>query len=345
MAQVGTRGLKKYFGKVRAVDGVDLTTREGEFLVLLGPSGCGKTTLLRMIAGLERPSAGEVVIDDQVVNELPPRVRQIAMVFQNYALYPHMTVFKNIAFPLKAQKVAKDQWKEKVVTAASMFGIDKLLHRKPRELSGGERQRVALARAMVREPTVFLFDEPLSNLDAKLRHSARFELKRFQEEIGITAIYVTHDQVEAMGLGDRIAVMSQGTVRQIGAPHEVYHEPADTFVATFMGSPPMNLIERDEVLVGFRPECFLPKEIYDVNANLRSFQFRVWRVAYLGSDRLVYGYLDRDGDGQETAIIAKVPLNVSVLIQKGQVYEFAVLAKNIKFFDKETGLRTEKKFF
>jgi multiple sugar transport system ATP-binding protein len=345
MAQVGTRGLKKYFGEVRAVDGVDLTTREGEFLVLLGPSGCGKTTLLRMIAGLEQPSAGEVLIDDQVVNELPPRVRQIAMVFQNYALYPHMTVFKNIVFPLKAQRVPKDQWKEKVVTAASMFGIEMLLNRKPRELSGGERQRVALARAMVREPTVFLFDEPLSNLDAKLRHSARFELKRFQEEIGITTIYVTHDQVEAMGLGDRIAVMSQGTVRQIGAPHEVYHEPADTFVATFMGSPPMNLIERDEVLVGFRPECFLPKEIYDVNDDLRSFQFRVWRVEHLGSDRLVYGSLDRDGEAPEEAIIAKVPLNVSVSIQKGQVYEFAVLAQDIKLFDRETGLRTEKKFF
>ena len=345
MAQVGTRGLKKYFGEVRAVDGVDLTTREGEFLVLLGPSGCGKTTLLRMIAGLERPSAGEVLIDDQVVNELPPRVRKIAMVFQNYALYPHMTVFKNIVFPLKAQKVPKDQWKQKVVTAASMFGIEKLLERKPRELSGGERQRVALARAMVREPTVFLFDEPLSNLDAKLRHSARFELKRFQEEIGITTIYVTHDQVEAMGLGDRIAVMSEGRVRQIGAPHEVYHEPADTFVATFMGSPPMNLIQRDEVLVGIRPECFLPKEIYDVSDDLRSFQFRVWRVEHLGSDRLVYGSLDQDGEAPEEAIIAKVPLNVSVSIQKGQVYEFAVLAQDIKLFDRETGLRTEKKFF
>ena len=345
MAQVGTRGLKKYFGEVRAVDGVDLTTREGEFLVLLGPSGCGKTTLLRMIAGLERPSAGEVLIDDQVVNELPPRVRKIAMVFQNYALYPHMTVFKNIVFPLKAQKVPKDQWKQKVVTAASMFGIEKLLERKPRELSGGERQRVALARAMVREPTVFLFDEPLSNLDAKLRHSARFELKRFQEEIGITAIYVTHDQVEAMGLGDRIAVMSEGRVRQIGAPREVYHEPADTFVATFMGSPPMNLIQRDEVLVGIRPECFLPKEIYDVSDDLRSFQFRVWRVEHLGSDRLVYGSLDQDGEAPEEAIIAKVPLNVSVSIQKGQVYEFAVLAQDIKLFDRETGLRTEKKFF
>ena len=325
------------------MDGVDLTTREGEFLVLLGPSGCGKTTLLRMIAGLERPSAGEVLIDDQVVNDLPPRVRQIAMVFQNYALYPHMTVFKNIAFPLKAQKVHKDQWKEKVVTAASMFGIDKLLDRKPRELSGGERQRVALARAMVREPTVFLFDEPLSNLDAKLRHSARFELKRFQEEIGITAIYVTHDQVEAMGLGDRIAVMSQGTVRQIGTPHEVYHEPADTFVATFMGSPPMNLIERDGILVGFRPECFLPKEIYDVSDDLKSFQFRIWRIEHLGSDRLVYGSFDRDGEVQEAAIIAKVPINVSVSIQEGRVYEFAVLVQDIKLFDRETGLRTEKK--
>jgi multiple sugar transport system ATP-binding protein len=343
MAQVGTRGLKKYFGEVRAVDGVNLTTREGEFLVLLGPSGCGKTTLLRMIAGLERPSAGEVLIDDQVVNELPPRLRKIAMVFQNYALYPHMTVFKNIVFPLKAQKVPKDRWEEKVVTAASMFGIDKLLDRKPRELSGGERQRVALARAMVREPTVFLFDEPLSNLDAKLRHSARYELKRFQEEIGITTIYVTHDQVEAMGLGDRIAVMSQGTVRQIGSPHEVYHEPADTFVATFMGSPPMNLIERDGVLVGFRPECFLPKEIFDVSDDIRSFQFRVWRVEHLGSDRLVYGSLDRDGEEQEAATIAKVPLNVSVSIQEGQVYEFAVLAQDIKVFDKETGLRTDKK--
>ena len=345
MAQVGTRGLKKYFGEIRAVDGVDLTTREGEFLVLLGPSGCGKTTLLRMIAGLERPSAGEVLIDDHVVNELPPRVRKIAMVFQNYALYPHMTVFKNIVFPLKAQRVPKDQWKEKVVTAASMFGIEKLLNRKPRELSGGERQRVALARAMVREPTVFLFDEPLSNLDAKLRHSARYELKRFQEEIGITTIYVTHDQVEAMGLGDRIAIMSQGTIRQIGTPHEVYHEPANIFVATFMGSPPMNLIERDEVLVGFRPECFLPKEIYDVNDDLRSFQFRVWRIEHLGSDRLVYGSLDRDRDGQEAATIAKVPLNVSISIQEGHVYEFAVLAQNIKFFDKVTGLRTEKRSF
>lgn len=330
---------------VRAVNGIDLITHEGEFLVLLGPSGCGKTTLLRMIAGLEEPTAGEILIDDQVVNELPPRARKIAMVFQNYALYPHMTVFKNIAFPLKAQKVHKDLWKQKVETAASMFGIENLLHRKPRELSGGERQRVALARAMVREPAVFLFDEPLSNLDAKLRHSARFELKRFQEQIGITAIYVTHDQVEAMGLGDRIAVMSDGKVRQIGLPQEVYHEPTDTFVAKFMGSPPMNLIHRDGVLVGFRPECFLPKEVYDVNDDIRIFQFRIWRVEHLGSDRLVYGSVEQTSESKEETIIAKVPLNVSVSLQKGQMYEFGVLAKDIKLFDKETGLRTEKKSF
>ena len=341
MAQVGTRGLKKYFGKVKAVDGIDLTTTEGEFLVLLGPSGCGKTTLLRMIAGLENPTDGEIIIDDKVVNELPPRARKIAMVFQSYALYPHMTVFNNISFPLKAQKVPKYQWRQKVETAASMFGIHKLLHRKPRELSGGERQRVALARAMVREPTIFLFDEPLSNLDAKLRHSARYELKRFQRDIGITTIYVTHDQVEAMGLGDRIAVMSRGTVRQIGTPQEVYHEPADTFVATFIGSPPMNLIEREEVLVGFRPESFLPKEVYKNNDDLTSFQFEVRRIEHLGSDRLLYGRLGRNEDMRDVTIIAKVPFNVSVLIEEGEVHDFAVRAQDIKCFDKVTGQRTD----
>src|SRR5262247_1176811 len=261
MAVVTTRNLTKVFkeGELGAVNNVNLETREGEFLVFLGPSGSGKTTLLRMIAGLETPTRGEILIGGNVVNDLTPRERRIAMVFQSYALYPHLSVYKNIAFPLKAQGVPKDQHRKKVEWAAGLLGIGRLLDRKPRELSGGERQRVALARAIVREPSVFLLDEPLSNLDAKLRLSAREELERFQKRMGTTTIYVTHDQVEAMAMGDRVVVMNLGTVRQIGTPSEVYDEPADTFVATFLGSPPMNLVEIDDVLVGFRPEHFLPQ--------------------------------------------------------------------------------------
>src|SRR5919107_2768124 len=215
---VAVRGLaKRYHGADRnAVDGIDIETGEGEYLVLLGPSGCGKTTLLRTIAGLEEATEGEVLIGGNVVNGLPPRARQVAMVFQSYALYPHKSVLQNIAFPLKAEKMHKEERERKARWAAELLGIERLLSRKPRQLSGGERQRVALARALVREPSVFLLDEPLSNLDAKLRASARDELKRFQDEINTTTIYVTHDQVEAMGLGDRIAVLSQGTVRQGG---------------------------------------------------------------------------------------------------------------------------------
>src|ERR671922_1261969 len=286
MATVETRGIKKIFGDIVAVNGVDLLTKDGEFLVLLGPSGCGKSTLLRMIAGLEIPSAGELLINGEVVNDLPPRARKIAMVFQSYALYPHMTVFKNIAFPLKALGMEKAAIRQKVEWAASLFGIGQLLHRKPRQLSGGERQRVALARALVREPAVFLLDEPLSNLDAKLRTSARDELQRFQRRIGTTTIYVTHDQVEAMGLGDRIAVMSEGKLRQLGPPHEVYEDPKDTFVATFLGSPPMNLLERDDHTLGFRPEHFLPRGIQNGVAKAVTFPFQVTRVEYLGADRL-----------------------------------------------------------
>src|SRR5947207_9283661 len=286
MATVETRGIKKYYGDVVAVNGVDLLTKDGEFLVLLGPSGCGKSTLLRMIAGLEIPSADELLINGEVVNDLPPRARKIAMVFQSYALYPHMSVFKNIAFPLKAQRVEKAAIPQKVEWAASLFGIGHLLHRKPRELSGGERQRVALARALVREPAVFLLDEPLSNLDAQLRASARDELQQFQRRIGTTTIYVTHDQIEAMGLGDRIAVMQGGRVRQLGTPVEVYAEPADTFVASFLGSPPMNIVEAPDCLVGFRPEHFLPRDAYDGGASLIALGLRVTRVEYLGADRL-----------------------------------------------------------
>ncbi len=242
METVETRALTKHFDAIRAVDGIDLAAREGEFLVLLGPSGCGKTTLLRMIAGLEEPTSGDILIGGRVVTKLPPRARDVAMVFQSYALYPHLTVFKNIAFPLKTQGMKKDGIREKVTWAANMFGIEGLLHRKPRQLSGGERQRVALARALVREPVVFLLDEPLSNLDAKLRASARDELQQLQRRIGTTTIYVTHDQIEAMGLGDRVAVLNAGKIRQIGSPKDIYAVPTDTFFATFIGAPPMKLV-------------------------------------------------------------------------------------------------------
>src|SRR5215475_49973 len=254
MAVVETRKLTKVFkeGELGAVNDVNLETREGEFLVCLGPSGSGKTTLLRMIAGLETPTAGEILIGGKVVTDLTPRERRIAMVFQSYALYPHLTVYKNIAFPLKAQGVPKDQHRKKVEWAAGLLSIGHLLDRKPRELSGAERQRVAVARAIVREPSVFLLDEPLSNLDAKLRAAAREELEQFHRRVGTTTIYVTHDQVEAMAMGDRVVVLHQGYVRQIGTPTEVYDDPADTFVATFLGSPPMNLIQNDGVIVGFR---------------------------------------------------------------------------------------------
>ncbi|HXG17302.1 MAG TPA: ABC transporter ATP-binding protein [Calidithermus sp.] len=336
MATVETRGVRKHFGPVHAVDGVDLATGEGEFLVLLGPSGCGKTTLLRMIAGLEQPTAGQILIGGTVVNDLPPRARKIAMVFQSYALYPHMTVYDNIAFPLRAQGVPREEIPRKVQWAASLFGITALLSRRPRQLSGGERQRVALARALVREPAVFLLDEPLSNLDAKLRASARDELQQFQRRIGTTTIYVTHDQVEAMGLGDRIAVMQGGRVRQIGTPQEVYDEPADTFVAGFLGSPPMNLVDAGDVLVGFRPEHLLPREAHE-GGPLVGWPLRVTRVEYLGADRLVYGTLEGRFPGAR--VIAKLPSTIVAPFEPGRVADFAVREKDHRFFDRTTGLR------
>lgn len=340
MAQVETRALVKHFGKVKAVDGVNLISSDEEFLVLLGPSGCGKTTLLRMIAGLDPPTAGDVLIGGQVVTHLPPRTRAIAMVFQSYALYPHMSIYKNIAFPLKAMKMHKEEIEEKVVWAAAMLGIEKLLQRKPRELSGGERQRVALARAVVRKPNVFLLDEPLSNLDAKLRASAREELFRFQKKVSVTTIYVTHDQVEAMGMGDRIAVMHDGKVRQLGTPDEVYFDPADTFVAGFLGSPPMNLLEpQGGRIVGFRPESFLPREMHADGIDVVSMPFKVTRVENLGADRLLYGCLNERF--ANAAVISNLPTSfTSYALDPEKTYEFAVPRNAIKFFDAQTGRRT-----
>jgi multiple sugar transport system ATP-binding protein len=337
MAIVETRHLSKSFGDVTAVDRIDLATREGEFLVLLGPSGCGKSTLLRMIAGLEEPSAGDVLIGGRVVNELAPGERNIAMVFQSYALYPHLTVARNIAFPLRARHMPRDQIPQKVQWAASMFDIERLLHRKPRELSGGERQRVALARALVRDPQVFLLDEPLSNLDAKLRNSARDDLQEFQRRVGTTTIYVTHDQVEAMGLGQRVAVLNDGRVHQIGKPQEVYNDPADTFVAAFLGSPPMNLLRSDGTITGFRPEHFLPLEAARGEGERDQFDFQVARVEYLGSDRLVYGTLG--GMSDEHKVIAKLPTTVTVAIEQGHTHRFGVLKQFVRRFDAASGRR------
>ncbi|MDP9000487.1 MAG: ATP-binding cassette domain-containing protein [Myxococcota bacterium] len=338
MATVETRAIRKEFRGTIAVDGIDLQIREGEFLVLLGPSGCGKTTLLRMIAGLEKPSSGEIVIGGRVVNDLPPRARKIAMVFQSYALYPHLTVEKNIAFPLKAQGAERSSIAGKVQKAAAMLDIERLLHRKPRQLSGGERQRVALARAMVREPDVFLLDEPLSNLDAKLRTLARDELQSFQRRLSTTTIYVTHDQVEAMGLGDRIAVMNKGRIRQLGKPQEVYDEPSDTFVAGFLGSPPMNLFERGRVLVGFRPEHLRPRGSHAPDDRVTDLSFRVHRIENLGADHLIYGSLLDLSPGQK--IVVKLPYTVRLSIQSGQDCAFSIRDNDLKFFDKETGIRT-----
>ena len=240
MGQVVLKGINKFYDSVHAVKDVNLQIRDKEFVVFVGPSGCGKTTTLRMIAGLEAISSGDISIDGNVVNELAPMDRDIAMVFQNYALYPHMSVYDNMAFGLKMRKFERPEIDKRVRDAADILGIGELLTRKPRQLSGGQRQRVALGRAIVRHPRVFLFDEPLSNLDAKLRVQMRVELKKLHLRLGTTAIYVTHDQVEAMTLGDRVVVMKDGVVQQVGEPLELYNQPANKFVAGFIGSPAMN---------------------------------------------------------------------------------------------------------
>jgi multiple sugar transport system ATP-binding protein len=254
MAQVALRNIVKVFDKTPAVQGIDLDINDREFIVLVGPSGCGKSTTLRMIAGLEEATSGEIYIGDQLVNDVPPKDRDIAMVFQNYALYPHMTVYENMSFGLRLKKFPKPEIKERVEAAARILDITDLLARRPKQLSGGQRQRVAMGRAIVRNPKVFLFDEPLSNLDAKLRVQMRTEIKKVHQKVTTTTIYVTHDQVEAMTLADRVVVMNAGRIEQIGAPNEVYHNPKTRFVAGFIGSPAMN---------------FLPARIVNGGGNLK----------------------------------------------------------------------------
>ncbi|SFT54316.1 ABC transporter ATP-binding protein [Sedimentitalea nanhaiensis] len=245
MAEIQLKNISKRWGSFVGVNDFDLTIADREFLVLLGPSGCGKTTTMRMIAGLEEASGGEIWIGDRMVNDLDPKDRDVAMVFQSYGLYPHLNVYENIRFPLKVRKVDPATHDERVLRAAEMVELTDFLHRKPAELSGGQRQRVALARAIVRRPSVFLMDEPLSNLDAKLRVSTRAQIKNLSHELKVTTVYVTHDQIEAMTLADRVVVMKSGVVQQVGTPTDIYDNPANTFVASFIGSPAMNLMEGD----------------------------------------------------------------------------------------------------
>src|SRR6202047_3778314 len=242
MAQVALRNIVKTFDRTPAVQGIDLDIADREFVVLVGPSGCGKSTTLRMIAGLEEVTSGDIYIGDQIVNDVPPKDRDIAMVFQNDALYPHMTVFENMSFGLRLKKFPKAEIKQRVERAARILDITELLERRPRQLSGGQRQRVAMGRAIVRNPKVFLFDEPLSNLDAKLRVQMRTEIKKIHQTVKTTTVYVTHDQIEAMTLADRVVVMNHGTTEQVGTPQELYHHPATRFVAGFIGSPAMNFV-------------------------------------------------------------------------------------------------------
>jgi len=365
MADVKLVNVTKKFGNVIAVDSANINVNDGEFLVLLGPSGCGKTTTLRIIAGLEEVTSGEVYIGGKLVNDVPPKDRDIAMVFQNYALYPHMNVYRNISFGLELRRVPRDVIDKKVKEVAAMLGLENLLNRKPRELSGGQRQRVALARAIVRDPKVYLMDEPLSNLDAKLRVQTRGELIKLHESLGVTTIYVTHDQVEAMTLGDRVVVMNKGKIQQIGTPKEVFDKPANKFVAGFVGTPPMNFfdvtiekvgddivlkgkdfeikplkehanilehanLKGKEVTLGIRPKDIFPKE--ELLESMKNFvaQIRVSIdfVELMGSETFLHFKLN--------GILAVARASANANYSMGDVVDLYVDLRNIHIFDKET---------
>src|SRR5579863_9521821 len=353
MATVTLDGVRKSYGTREVVHGVSCAVADGELVVVVGPSGCGKSTLLRMVAGLETVSAGTVAIDGRIVNGVEPKDRDIAMVFQNYALYPHMSVYDNMAYGLKMRHMARGEIAERVGRAAAILQLAELLDRKPRQLSGGQRQRVAMGRAIVRDPKVFLFDEPLSNLDAQLRVQMRVEIKRLQQELGTTSLYVTHDQVEAMTLADRLVVMNAGTVDQIGPPLDLYERPATVFVAGFIGSPAMNLIAGRfapggvaigelilalagqggliagepgrPVTIGLRPE----------NLELKGdgpILIKTELLERLGADTIVHGRL---GDG--TRLIARAPGALAVRL--GETVRLAIAPGHLHLFDAESGRR------
>jgi multiple sugar transport system ATP-binding protein len=333
MASVTYDHVTKTFGDTAAVKDLMLEINDGEFMVLVGPSGCGKSTALRMLAGLERVSDGRILIGDRVVNNVAPQSRDIAMVFQSYALYPHMTVYDNLAFGLRNQKVPKKDIDRRVRRAVEILDLEPLIKRKPKQLSGGQRQRVALGRAIVREPAAFLMDEPLSNLDAKLRVQTRAEILKLQENLGTTTIYVTHDQVEAMTMGDRIAVMKLGVLQQVGSPEDLYRNPQNVFVAGFIGSPAMNLVPASIIdgvggndrIAGFRPEHI---ELGNGRPDSVSFGARVEVVEYLGDEQLVH--MTRNN----AALQAKVPVEENV--SGGQELTFTVPRDKLLLFDAQT---------
>jgi ABC-type sugar transport system ATPase subunit len=337
MAAIRFDCVSKVYGDgTRAVKELDLVIEEGEFMVFVGPSGCGKTTALRMVAGLEEITAGTIMIGERVVNHVSPKDRDIAMVFQNYALYPHMTVAQNLAFGLKLQKIGRAEIERRVRDAAAALDLEDHLERKPKALSGGQRQRVALGRAIVREPAAFLMDEPLSNLDAALRVQTRAEILKLQKRLATTTIYVTHDQVEAMTMGDRIAVMRDGVLQQIGTPEQIYMRPANTFVAGFIGSPAMNLIPApvlglgaDSLLAGFRPEHV---KLESARNGSVGFQAEVEVVEYLGDEQLAHLRLG------ECSLVAKLP--VDQRLEPGTDAAFTVARDAVSFFAAETGEAT-----
>ncbi|HTO31441.1 MAG TPA: sn-glycerol-3-phosphate import ATP-binding protein UgpC [Pararhizobium sp.] len=346
MADIALHDVRKKYGSVDAIKGVSLDIADGEFVVLVGPSGCGKSTLLRMIAGLESITGGEISIGGRIVNDLEPSERDIAMVFQNYALYPHMTVRQNLAYGLKNRNTPKDEIDRRIVAAAKALEIEPFLERKPRQLSGGQRQRVAMGRAIVREPAAFLFDEPLSNLDAKLRVQMRVEIKRLQRSLATTSVYVTHDQMEAMTLADRLVVLNAGRIEQVGTPIELYEKPETTFVATFIGSPSMNLLPMEAsaswslaesavapsraVTLGVRPEdLYLPEP----NSLGNGFQIRatVAAVELVGAESYVHGILPN-----QQSIVFRVPGRTRIAVDE----QLTVHANHgsLHFFD-EAGKR------